>query len=87
VAKKPSKDPAAKKLATASVTTAKKTGVAKTLGSKGGKKGGPARAAVLTASQRSKIAAEGGKARWKSSADINKETGTSKAHTQRKPSK
>jgi hypothetical protein len=38
---------------------------AKKLGSKGGKKGGPARARKLTAAQRKKIAEEGAKARWK----------------------
>lgn len=45
---------------------AKKKGLseaAKTLGSAGGKKGGPARAAKLSASDRKKIAAKGGKAR------------------------
>lgn len=36
---------------------------AKTLGSKGGKKGGPARASKLTSQQRSAIASKGGKAK------------------------
>lgn len=35
---------------------------AKILGEKGGKKGGPARARVLTAAQRTEIARKGGKA-------------------------
>jgi hypothetical protein len=36
---------------------------AKQLGSRGGKKGGPARAKALTSSQRSAIASKGGKAK------------------------
>ena len=36
---------------------------AKLLGKQGGKKGGPARARVLTAGQRSSIASQGGKAK------------------------
>lgn len=39
------------------------TQAAKTLGHKGGLKGGPARAKVLTPGERSKIAAKGGKAK------------------------
>ncbi len=39
------------------------TAAAKILGKKGGKRGGPARAEVLTAAQRSEIARLGGKAR------------------------
>lgn len=38
---------------------------AKSLGSKGGKKGGPARAKALTSTERSRIASEGGKAKAK----------------------
>ncbi len=40
---------------------------AKTLGKKGGKSGGPARARALTAGQRSAIARKGGKAAHKKS--------------------
>jgi hypothetical protein len=43
----------------------KLTQAAKTLGSAGGKRGGPARAAVLSKAQRSAIAKQGGKARHK----------------------
>lgn len=39
------------------------TQAAKTLGSKGGKRGGPARAKTLTSQQRSAIASKGGKAK------------------------
>ena len=39
------------------------TAAAKTLGSKGGKEGGPARAKALTAAERIAIAREGGRAR------------------------
>ena len=39
------------------------TAAAKLLGAKGGKKGGPARARVLTKAMRQKIAALGGKAK------------------------
>ena len=41
----------------------KLTQAAKTLGSAGGKKGGPARAASLSKSRRTAIAKQGGKAR------------------------
>ena len=39
------------------------TNAAKQLGSKGGQKGGPARAKVLSSSQRSEIARKGGQAK------------------------
>jgi hypothetical protein len=80
------KNPCAKKLATGSVPSAKKGSCAKSLGSSGGKKGGPARAAALSPKERTKIAEQGAKARWKSSADINKPEGTYKAHAKRKKS-
>jgi hypothetical protein len=41
------------------------TQAAKKLGKKGGQKGGPARARVLTPSERSRIAAKGGRAKGK----------------------
>lgn len=41
----------------------KLTKAAKTLGQKGGKAGGPARAAALSPFERSRIASKGGKAR------------------------
>lgn len=47
-----------KKKSSAGVTQA-----AKTLGERGGKKGGPARARALTKKQRQDIAAQGGKAK------------------------
>lgn len=45
--------------------TRHKSPAAVALGSKGGKKGGPARAAVLTKEQRSEIARQGGYARYR----------------------
>jgi hypothetical protein len=44
----------------------KKNPAAVLLGRRGGQKGGKARAAKLTAEQRSEIARQGGKNRWKS---------------------
>jgi len=41
------------------------TDAAKKLGSKGGKKGGPARAKKLSAAERERIAKEGAAARWR----------------------
>lgn len=48
---------------------------AKTLGSMGGKKGGPARAAALSSSQKSKIARQGGLASHQASKIKNKYKG------------
>jgi hypothetical protein len=44
-------------------STSSLTAAAKALGSRGGKKGGPARAASLTQAQRTEIARKGGKAK------------------------
>ena len=44
-----------------------KDGEAAALGSQGGKKGGPARAAKLTAAERSAIAKKAAEGRWKKS--------------------
>ena len=48
------------------MTVEERSAAAKALGRRGGQKGGPARAAKLTAEQRSEIAKKAAQARWRS---------------------
>lgn len=58
-------NPKEKDMAKKVTSSAEVHSAAKTLGARGGKKGGPARANVLSSGERSKIAAKGGRARHK----------------------